>query len=87
MMGSISLLMVPFINMLSDYDSSSQGLQVEHSFSLGDIGGAEAICKQARLKSTSKDLGFSLECNPGHQLQLDAVAFNTQRPMFEVGIT
>ena len=83
MVGIISVLMVLPMWKLSELDGlSSYPSYATNKYTLGNIGGAQSICAQARPEQNS----LVLDCNDGTYIDLDAKAGNHGEQIFDLGL-
>ena len=83
MMGVIMLISIPLMMLFASYDDLKQipGYSF-NQYSLGNVGGSTAICSTSAFTS---DQNMPLSCTSG-LITIDAIATNTEAPIFEVGI-
>ena len=84
MVGIISVFMVWPMMTLSQFEGlASYSSYGANRYTLGNIGGAESVCAQARIDNQNS---LILDCGPGTYIDLEAKAANNGDPIFDLGL-
>ena len=80
----ITLFILPLLWIFSSYDNLAALPGYDfNQYTLGNMGGADAYCAQSGF--SSKEMAIPIKCSTG-VISLDAIAVNTGKPIFDVGI-
>ena len=81
----IMFVTVPLMMTYGQFDALASFPGYEYNkYTLGNVGGADAVCTQATF--THDATALSIDCPAGTTVSLNAVAQNTGAPIFDVGI-
>lgn len=85
MVGLISLVTIPLMGTFASFTALENypGFSM-NKFTLGNIGGADAFCQQSSFDLAAS--AFTVECKGGAVINMDAIASNTNKPIFDAGI-
>jgi len=85
MVGLISLVTIPLMGTFASFDALESYPNFSmNKYTLGNIGGADAFCQQSSFDLAAS--AFNIECKGGAVINMDAIAQNTNKPIFDAGI-